>query len=305
MSNFILVTGVSSGIGLGIARDLIGQGYTVFGSVRKQADGQRVAQELGAGFIPLHFDVTDAEAIHDAAKEVRSLVGNLGLAGLVNNAGINLTGPLLQLELGDIRALFEVNVFGVIAVTRAFLPLLMADPATGRKPGRIVNISSVSGAFAAPFLGAYAGAKHAVEAVTQALRRELTIYGIHVCAIEPSFVKTDMLDKGAHESEAERFDGTDYASQWRAFLGSLLKSGAKAPGVEVVAAAVRHALFSRKPKTRYPLDSVWWFGRFLPDRQFDRLIFKAIGFGRVGKHDTSSPSLRGGANAQANDRIVL
>ena len=205
MEKYVVVTGVSRGIGVGIARALLKRGYSVFGSVRKVADGDRVMAQLGEAFIPLHFDVTDPLAIAAAVEQVSAIVGKNGLAGLVNNAGINVTGPLMHLQLAEVRALFEVNVLGVIGVTQAFLPLLGARQGASHPPGRIVNISSVSGAFAAPFLGAYAGSKHALEAVTQAFRRELKMYGIEVCSIEPGFIRSDMFEKNAVQSPDVRF----------------------------------------------------------------------------------------------------
>src|SRR5690242_11508326 len=125
-NKYIVVTGVSSGIGAGIAHDLVNHGYKVFGSVRKEADGERLKDRLGEAFIPLHFDVTDRQAITSAVQQVKSIVGEQGLAGLVNNAGVSVSGPLMHLPVDEVRWLFEVNVLGTISVTQAFLPLLGA-----------------------------------------------------------------------------------------------------------------------------------------------------------------------------------
>lgn len=277
MEKYVVVTGVSSGIGRGIARDLVGRGYKVFGSVRKEADAQSLKDQLGDHFFPLLFDVTNPEAIASAVSQVSEVVGQQGLAGLINNAGISVTGPLMHLRMEEIRSLFEVNVLGVIGVTQAFLPLLGAREDSPHPPGRVINISSVSGAFAAPFLGAYAGTKHALEAVTQGFRRELKIYGIDVSAIEPSFIRTEMFQKNATQVSEARFSDTGYSNLWGAFLDSFAKTERKAASVDRVAAAVHDALTRRKPKTRYPLDPIWWISGVLSDRQFDRLIFKAMG----------------------------
>lgn len=281
MSKFVVVTGVSSGIGHGIAQTLIQRGYTVFGSVRKEADGQRMKAQLGESFVPLYFDVTDQQAISAAVRQVGDIVGGQGLAGLVNNAGISVSGPLMHLPIGEIRALFEVNVLGVIGVSQAFLPLLGAHDSAAHPPGRIVNISSVSGAIAVPFLGAYAGTKHALEALTQAFRRELSLYGIEVVAVEPGFVKTGMFEKNAAQAERARFSGTPYGDLWRAYLNAFVRAEKNAVSVNQVADAVYEALTSKKPKTRYPLDPIWWIGRVLSDRQFDRLIFRTLGFHKL------------------------
>lgn len=280
-SQYVVVTGVSSGIGEGIARDLVAQGYKVFGSVRKQADGLRLQAALGAAFVPLHFDVTDSEAIRCAVQLVQDVVGERGLVGLVNNAGINVSGPLMHLPVDEVRWLFEVNVLGAIAVTQAFLPLLGAREGAIHPPGRIVNIGSVSGVVAVPFMGAYAGTKHALEAVTQAFRRELKVYGIEACVIEPGFIRTEMFGKETARNPNARFADTGFGAMWRAFLHSLSEAEKTAADVDVVTTAVRNALSSRKPKTRYALDPLCWLGRLLPDRQFDRLVFKAMGLDKA------------------------
>lgn len=154
---YAVVTGVSSGIGYAVTKELIGRGYFVFGSVRKQADAERLQAEFDEGeFGALVFDVTDPAGIATAVEEVAQEVEGIGLWGLVNNAGIALAGPLMHVTPEEIRRQFEVNVFGTLAVTQAFLPLLGAQRDTPHAPGRIVNISSVSGHIAYPFMGPYA-----------------------------------------------------------------------------------------------------------------------------------------------------
>jgi NAD(P)-dependent dehydrogenase (short-subunit alcohol dehydrogenase family) len=141
---YVVITGASTGIGYDGARYLIERGWHVFGSVRKQADAERVLAELGERFTPLFFDVTDEEAIKTAAQQVAETVGDVGLWGLVNNAGIAVPGPLMHLPLDEFRRQLEVNVTGQLAVTQAFLPLLGARKEAPRPPGRIVNIISVT-----------------------------------------------------------------------------------------------------------------------------------------------------------------
>jgi NAD(P)-dependent dehydrogenase (short-subunit alcohol dehydrogenase family) len=150
MTKSVVITGVSTGIGLETARDLVAHGYRVFGSVRKETDGARVRADLGEAFMPLLFDVTDAAAMAAAVDIVHREVGDRGLTALINNAGINSMGPLMHVPLDEVRRIFEVNVVGVIAVTQAFLPLLGARRDALHRPGRIVNMSSVSGGVAAP-----------------------------------------------------------------------------------------------------------------------------------------------------------
>ncbi|MEY2872708.1 MAG: hypothetical protein RLZZ373_79 [Pseudomonadota bacterium] len=277
----VVVTGVSSGIGLAIAEDLLRRGYRVFGSVRRVADADALVASWRDAFVPLVFDVTDTQALPQVVAQVQSLLGQRGLKALVNNAGISFSGPLLHQPLDEIRQTFEVNVFGLLAVTRAFLPLLGAGPDSGLPPGRIVNIGSVSGAITVPFMGSYSASKHAVEALTQGLRRELKPYGIEVAAIEPGFIRSRMFDKAVASNSNDRYGQTDYGAAWQQFNRSLVEQERLAQTPEVVTRAVIHAIESAKPRTRYPLDKLWRIGRLLPDRGFDKLIFKALGIDRL------------------------
>ncbi|MFD2784723.1 SDR family oxidoreductase [Hymenobacter rubripertinctus] len=141
----VVITGVSSGVGLAAARAFLGRGYRVFGSLRTQADAARLQTELGPDFTPLLFDVTDAQAVARAAAEVARALAGAPLTGLLNNAGIAFDGPLQHQSLAVIRQHFEVNVLGVVAVTQAFLPLLGARAGFAGHPGRVLNMGSVSG----------------------------------------------------------------------------------------------------------------------------------------------------------------
>ena len=185
MSQDALVTGASTGIGRAAVKVLTGRGWRVFAGVRKPADAASLREEFGDKVVPLLFDVTDPEAVRAAAGDIRAKLCGRTLKGLVNNAGMAIGGPLALEPLDDIRRVFEVNLFGAIAVSQAMIPLLGADAELTGGPGRIVNITSVGGRMAAPFLGDYVMSKHALEAFTDSLRRELMIYGIDVIAIGP------------------------------------------------------------------------------------------------------------------------
>ncbi len=206
----VVITGVSSGIGHGLAKELVGRGYRVFGSVRQEADAEKLATELGERFVPLLFDVTDREAVLRAAEEVEAAVGDEGLAGLVNNAGIMIYGPLMHQPLVEVRDQYETNVIGLVPATKAFLPLLGVRRPQTYPPGRIVNIGSVNGRVATPFGAAYVGTKHAVEGVSDSLRRELLPYGIDVVVIRPGPVKTKIAGR-ATEGRLAAYAETDYA----------------------------------------------------------------------------------------------
>lgn len=272
----VLVTGVSSGIGRAIAVDLIAAGYTVLGSVRRIDDAAHLPPDR-AKFIPLVFDVTDPSAIARAVSEVEAIVGPQGLAALVNNAGVNISGPFLHQPADQYRQVMEVNFHGLVAVTRAFLPLLGASDASRFRPGRIVNIGSVQGIMTVPFMSAYAASKHAVEAFAQGLRRELIPFAISVSTIEPNFTRSDIFAKAAADSATNDYSGTRYEAAWAQFNASLAAAEAQAKPTATVTRKVLHAIQSPRPRTRYPLDPIWHIGRFLPDRLFDGLIFKALG----------------------------
>jgi NAD(P)-dependent dehydrogenase (short-subunit alcohol dehydrogenase family) len=285
MMRAAVVTGVSTGIGYACAIELARQGVHVFGSVRHMGDGDRLRAEINDRFTPLVFDVTDAGAVRAAAEQVAAAVGDYGLWGLVNNAGIAVSGPLQHLQIDELRHQFEVNLFGLLGVTQAFLPLLGARRACPHPPGRIVNISSVSGRIAFPFLGPYSASKHALEALSDSLRRELLIYGVDVIVIQPGAIRTPIWDKAAQE-DAGWLAGTDYYKAAIRFQRSAVAQGREGglPS-EQVAQTVFKALNHAKPKTRYLLAknklTHWWLVRALPDRWFDKLITRMLKLQKV------------------------
>ena len=193
----VVITGASTGIGETAAKYLVAQGFKVYGSVRKPEDGARLKQEIGGNFEPLIFDVTDEAAIKLAAEKVRADLNGRTLDGLVNNAGIAVPGPFLETSLDKWRKQFETNVVGLVAATQAFAPLLGADLSLKGEPGRIVMISSVAGKRGNPFAGPYSASKHAVEGLSEALRREMMLFGIDVIVIGPGPIRTPIWGKGA------------------------------------------------------------------------------------------------------------
>lgn len=275
----IVVTGVSTGIGHGLAQALCREGYKVFGTIRDpgQVDGVRSA--CGNNFVPLLLDVTQPDAVQKAVAMVEAEVGAHGLYGLVNNAGICDPGPLSVQALDAFDRHFEVNVTGALRMCQAFLPLLRRCDA-GR-PGRIVNMSSMSGKIAYPFMGAYAASKHALEALSDSLRRELMIYGVDVIVIEPGSIDTPIWDKSAHISTS--FTDTDYAPLFQ--YVNLADNRKNAQPVSAVADKVIKALTVRRPRARYALPDKWllyWIlPRLLPDRILDRLIDRALGITKL------------------------
>lgn len=279
MTKTVLITGVSSGIGYEVAKELVARRYQVFGSVRKQADALRVQSELGSDFTPLLFDVTDEAGIATAVATIQESVSNRGLTALINNAGVSEPAPLMHIDLADFRKHLEINVTGVLAVSQACLPLLGAQKEWPYQPGRILNISSVSGRVAYPFMGAYAASKHALEGMSDSLRRELMMYGIDVILIEPGTVKTPIIGKFAEQ--VERYMNTDYGRFLAPLAAAIEKREETALPVAKVVNVILEALESKNPKTRYPIPrkqlTGWLLPRWLPDRMFDRLVGRQLG----------------------------
>ncbi|MGA2478636.1 MAG: SDR family oxidoreductase [Spirochaetia bacterium] len=277
----IVVTGVSSGIGHGIAHVLVHNGFRVFGSVRRHEDAQRLSRELGGAFTPLLFDVTDAAAVEKGAAQVRDALNGGRLAGLVNNAGIAVPGPLLELTGDDLRKQIEVNLLSVMTVTRAFFPLLRlsADGGADGSP-RIVNISSVAGRLALPFLGGYAAAKHGLEGLSDSLRRELMLFGIDVVLIDPGTVATAIWEK-ADALDLSPFEKSPYRKAMLGFRDAMVSSGRRGSPPERVGVLVLRALRTKRPRARYALGggsaAAALMSRLLPTRVFDRMIAGRLG----------------------------
>jgi NAD(P)-dependent dehydrogenase (short-subunit alcohol dehydrogenase family) len=238
----VLVTGASSGIGRKITELLAAQGHFVYAGARKQAD----LDELSA--IPnvqgVRLDVTVDADLAAAVETVRR--GGRGLHGLVNNAGIGVVGPLIEYDEGDLRYLFDVNVFGPFRVTKAFAPLLIESK------GRVSIISSISGILSGPLFGPYSMSKHAIEAYGDALAVELDRFGVRVSLVEPGNYRSDigrnLLDRlGSVDSVVA---GSRYATELRNMLSGM-ESYERAVEPDAVAEAVAHALFDPAPRMRY------------------------------------------------------
>jgi len=272
----VLITGCSSGIGAATARQLVKAGFHVYAGVRSAADGARIAGELGVACSPVILDVCDAAAIAAARAQVQT--AGRGLYGLVNNAGIIVGGPLEAIAIDDLRQQFEINVIGLVAVTQAFLPLLR------QSIGRIVNIGSISGRFAAPFTAPYAASKFAVEAISDALRVELAPFDIAVALLEPGAIDTPIWDKAQSEGSArsQRYDPgmRELYAPIEAAMGKIIAGIAKrALPAARVAEAVEHALVARRPKTRYVIGTdarAQIAFAMLPSGLRDRMIGYAI-----------------------------
>ena len=276
----VVVTGVSSGIGAATARRLAGSGAHVFGSVRRLEAAARLQSELGDKFTPLIFDVREEGAVCAAASQVRQALAGSRLCGLVNNAGVAVPGPLALQPIAEFRDQVEVNLVGPLMVTQAFLPLLGTDPTLTGLPGRIINISSVGGKLGGPFLGAYVAAKHALEGLSETLRRELMLFGIDVIIVAPGAVATPIWDK-AEEVPLEPLAATPYGPALRRMRDDALNSGRAGYPPEKVAEVIWTALNTAKPAARYAVVinklTNWTIPRLLPTRLVDRIIAGQLG----------------------------
>ena len=245
-----VVTGASTGIGRACALALQRSGWQVFAGVRKESDANDLAEAAPSGLTPLLLDVTDEGSIADAGRSVGAAVGEAGLGGLVNNAGVSFQGPLEHLPLEDLRRQFAVNVFGQLAVTQAFLPSLR------RARGRIVLMSSISGLRPVPFLGPYSASKAALESLGDALRVELAPWGLKVVLIEPGSIATPIWAKGANTVDdiIDRLppEGKErYATTLRRLSTLAVRTGMRGIAPEKVAAIVVRALERKRPRARY------------------------------------------------------
>jgi NAD(P)-dependent dehydrogenase (short-subunit alcohol dehydrogenase family) len=246
----VVITGVSTGIGEACAKLFKDKGYRVFGSVRKSADADRLEAELGEGFTPLLFDVTDEAAVLAASREVRAALGGETLAGLVNNAGIAVAGPVLGLSADEFRRQMDVNVIGPIIATQAFAPLLGADQTLKGPKGRIVMISSVAGRNGNPLTPAYSASKHAIEGLSESLRRELMLFGIDVVIVAPGPVKTPIWGKGREDVDMSRYQNSPYLPALQKISAYMAHLDSIGLPPEKIAEVVYDALTLPNPKVR-------------------------------------------------------
>jgi NAD(P)-dependent dehydrogenase (short-subunit alcohol dehydrogenase family) len=275
----VVITGASTGIGWATAKLLLDRGFRVFGSVRKQADGDRLRSEFGANFTPLIFDVTDEAAVLAAAREVRNSLNGETLAGLVNNAGIAVAGPVLELAADEFRRQMDVNVVGPIISTQAFGPLLGSDPSLKGPRGRVVMISSVAGKNGNPLMSAYSASKHAIEGLSESLRRELMLFGIDVIIVAPGPVKTPIWSK-AEEVDISAYQNSPYFPALQGMRKYMLKLGEIGLPPEKIAERIAEALTSASPKVRYqitPDPMRHLVTAILPKRMIDKIIAKRLG----------------------------
>lgn len=280
----VLITGASSGIGEACAVHLARKGFRVFAAARRLEPLEALSSLAGGRITPLRMDVTDEASVAAALRAVAQT--GAGLYGLVNNAGISVMGPLEELSAEDWRRQYETNVIGLTTVTRLVLPQMRAAGV-----GRIVNIGSVAGRIAAPFQSAYASSKHALEGLSDALRRELAPHGVSVSVIRPGFINTPF---GEHEQKAlAPFAETGpYAAQVSRFKAWHASGHPSAPPPGVVAEAVHEALTAARPRARYvaprKMLGALALRNFAPTFLTDRIFERVTGLDGVEPGDHSA-----------------
>jgi NAD(P)-dependent dehydrogenase (short-subunit alcohol dehydrogenase family) len=280
----VLITGASTGIGREIALHLDRLGWRVFAGVRKELDAERLQKDASPELHTLMLDVTDPESIHAAIEQVNEVVADSGLDALINNAGISVNGAMEFISMDDLRQQFEVNFFGVVATTQAALPLLRKADRS-----RIVHMGSIAGRQAPPILGPYSATKYAIEAIGEAQRRELQVWGIDVIVIEPGAIATPFWQKGL-ESGDERIKSKSerelelYTPAFDALRAGATQGERRAVGPEAVAKVVEEALTTARPRPRYLVGTDAKFmallTRFLPDRVRDALTLRVMRYPR-------------------------
>jgi NAD(P)-dependent dehydrogenase (short-subunit alcohol dehydrogenase family) len=284
----VLVTGATAGIGRHVALDLAARGHRVFATGRNEQALASLAAEAGARDLPLAtvvLDVTSEESVHEALATVRARTDGHGVDVLVNNAGYGQGGPLLELDDATLRAQFDTNVFGLMAVTRAFVKDMV-----GRGRGWVVNVSSVGGRVTFPLFGAYHASKYALEALSDALRCELQPFGVHVALVEPGPIRSQFSERAFGSLPAGQ-DASPYASSYSLATGIRTASDRASFGPEHVARAVRMAIGSRWPRARYV--APWFLAvplallPFVPTRILDALFRRFFGLGGRGAQPLS------------------
>jgi NAD(P)-dependent dehydrogenase (short-subunit alcohol dehydrogenase family) len=255
------------------------EGWRVFAAVRREEDAAALREAGSERLVPVMLDVTDAGQIAAVVERVAGEVGETGLDGLVNNAGIAVLGPLETIPVDDFRKQIEVNLTAQVAVTQAFLPLVR------KAAGRIVFVSSIGGRMALPFGAPYHASKFGIEAVADCLRQELRPWKIDVAVIEPGSIDTPIWERGeriadevsgrAHDSQEEL-----YGKTIERFRAAVKRTAERGIPPEKVAKSIAHALTAGRPRTRYVVGTdargQAIARRLLPDRAFDALVARIM-----------------------------
>jgi NAD(P)-dependent dehydrogenase (short-subunit alcohol dehydrogenase family) len=261
-SETILITGTSKGIGYGTAKAFYAAGYRVIATVRHTEDAERIKRELGENVFPVLCDVNIPEQVAALPQYVQEISENGWLDGLINNAGIEMVDPAELQDMNDIRSQFETNAFGLISVTKTLLPLLGTKENGQHYAGRIINISSVGGVLALPFLSSYAATKFAVEGYSHSLRRELSLSGIKVVIIGVGAVKSEIWRKDKLDSKS--YKGTVYETPFEKLKAMMKSSESGAISEIAIGEQILKTYTAKSPKPRYAFTPNNFFNWTLP-----------------------------------------
>lgn len=294
----VLITGASTGIGRSTALLLDQQGFLVFAGVRKAKDGQSLQKEASNRLTPVILDVTDPKTIEMAYEQVKIAVRDSGLRALINNAGIVSTGAIEYTSMEKAKEVFDVNLFGVLSVTQAFLPLLRLANGQNGVYARILNVGSIGGRVPMPFLSFYNASKAALASVCASLRMELAPWNIEVILIEPGAILTPIWDKGKSEGKAALQSLSD---KGQAYYGKTLeridegsrKLSESGISPEVAAQSILKALTTPDPKTRYLIGKdahmMAFMAKWIPDRWLEKMFFSRFGLPNRGAFLGNTP----------------
>jgi short-subunit dehydrogenase len=272
-----LITGATGGIGKAVALQLARDGYRVFATGRRQSALDVLLSEVEEGTIEaMPLDVTAGESIREAAQKVHERTGGRGLDVLVNNAGYGITVPMELIAEEDLRGQLETNVIGLVRVSQAFLPAMRE-----RGSGTVINISSMVGRVTLPMQGVYCASKHAVEAISDAMRQELLAFGVRVVVVEPGAVRTSFTATATSKVQGYASASSPYEQAFQNYQDGMERMYRNAPGPEVIARAISRILRTRRPRARYIVPwagmlALWLF-RLLPTRWIDRLMSGMLG----------------------------
>jgi len=262
-SNTVLVTGTSSGIGRGLCQALIEKGYKVFGTVRNRKDATELNKEFGKNLDALLVDVTDEKQVVKAKERVQNYLNGKPLTALINNAGIATLGPVEFLPTSDFKKQIDTKILGTFLCTKIFLPLLGTDSNLIGNPGRIVNISSIlGGKIGSPFMSGYCASKHAVEAFSESLRRELKPYGIKVIIVAPGSVSTPIWKEVKKQKDQNKYNKTKYGISFKKILNSLESFDQNSLSMNQLTSIIIKSIEIKNPKIRYnptkdPIQKLW------------------------------------------------
>ncbi len=262
-SRTVLVTGTSSGIGRGLCQALIKRGYKVFGTVRNRKDATELKKEFGENLDALLVDVTDEKQVIKAKERVQNYLNGKPLTALINNAGIATLGPVEFLPTSDFKKQIDTKILGTFLCTKIFLPLLGTDNNLIGNPGRIVNISSIlGGKIGSPFMSGYCASKHAVEAFSESLRRELKPYRIKVIIIAPGSVSTPIWKEVKKQKDQNKYHKTKYGISFKKILNSLESFDQNSLSMKQLTSIIIKSIEIKNPKIRYnptkdPIQKLW------------------------------------------------